>query len=86
MWNKPRELTQYRGNGYEIAAFFEGRKGEGITPPTALRLLQTSREHNLVMLNQGPWAAHPWDSVGIGLYGDYAVVWFGEERDPCGYF
>jgi hypothetical protein len=86
MWNKPRELTQYLGNGYEIAASYRGRRGEGITASKALRLLQKSREHNTVMLNQGPWTAHPWESVGIGVYDAYAAMWFGEERDPCGYF
>lgn len=86
MWSKPRELTQYRGYGYEIAALYRGRKGQGITPRMALRILQESREHNAVILNQGPWARFPWESVGVGLQGLYAVIWFGDEPDPCGYF
>jgi len=86
MWSKPHELTPYRGNGYEIAASYLGPRGEGITPRIAMRLLQKSRDHNAVMLNQGPWTAHLWESVGVGVYGLYAAVWFGNERDPCGYF
>lgn len=86
MWDKPRELTQYPGNGYEIAVALDSPNGAGITPQKALSLLQRSREHNMVMLNQGPWVPHPWTSVGVGMAGQYAVIWFGEERDPCGYF
>jgi hypothetical protein len=86
MWSKPRELTQYRGYGYEIAAWYRGPKGEDITPRMALRILQESREHNAVILNQGPWARFPWESIGVGLHGLYAVIWFGDEHDPCGYF
>ena len=86
MWHKPRELTPYPGNGYEIAAFYEGAKRDGIAPQLALHILQDSYEHNRVILNQGPWVSHPWASAGVGMSGSYAVAWFGEEHDPCGYF
>jgi hypothetical protein len=36
-----------------------------------------------VIVNSGTWARITWRAVGIGIYGSYAVVWFGEESDPC---
>jgi hypothetical protein len=86
MWHKPRELTPYSGPGYEIAAAYWGGRGERIDAQKALRTLQGSVAHNAVMLNQGQWRSHPWSRAGVGIYGHYAVVWFGEENDPCGDF
>ena len=86
MWHKPRELTPYSAVGYEIAAAYWGGQGEGIDAPKALRSLQGSVAHNAVMLNQGQWKSRPWSSAGVGIHGHYAVVWFGEDSDPCGNF
>jgi len=81
MWDKPRELTNYPGNGYEIS---HGMWGAVITAEGALRGWQGSPGHNAVILNEGMWSRTPWKAVGIGIYGNYAVVWFGNEEDPAG--
>jgi uncharacterized protein YkwD len=76
MWKKPKELTVYPGNGYENAA-------AGVnTPGAAVDAWKNSAPHNDVMLNQGIWKDYPWGSVGAGMQGGYAVVWFGVEADP----
>mgnify|MGYP000878536110 CR=1 FL=1 len=80
MWNKPRELTPYPGNGYEIS---HGAWGAAITAETALRGWKGSSGHNAVIINEGMWS-RSWKAVGIGIYGNYAVVWFGHEEDPAG--
>lgn len=77
MWNKPRELTSYKGNGFEIAHW----STEKVTPDAALRGWQGSHGHNSLLLNQGPWK-DPWNAIGIGIRGSYAVVWFGTAADP----
>jgi hypothetical protein len=79
MWAKPRELTEYPGNGYEIASWSSGQN----SPETALAGWKGSRLHNAVIINSGSWARIKWGAVGVGIYGSYAVVWFGEESDPC---
>jgi hypothetical protein len=79
MWDKPRELTEYPGNGYEIAS---GSSGQN-TAESALAGWQSSPLHNAVIVNTGTWARVKWGAVGIGIYGSYAVVWFGVEPDPC---
>jgi len=79
MWNKPRELTPYKENGYEIAA---GGTGP-MTAADALAGWQSSPLHNAVMVNSGTWSRTTWQAVGIGINGNWAVAWFGKEPDPC---
>jgi hypothetical protein len=78
MWNKPRELTSYKGNGYEIAAWYS----IDITPEMALKLWKESSGHNNVILNKDVWKDLEWKAMGAAIYQGYAVVWFGEETDP----
>lgn len=80
MWKKPRELTQYQGNGFEVSA---GSSGSSITAEGALSLWQRSSGHNQVIINAGMWR-QPWQAFGVGIYGGYAVAWFGNAADPAG--
>lgn len=82
MWNKPRELTRYPGNGYENAYWSSGM----ITPAAALDGWKHSSAHNAVILNQGIWRNMKWQSMGVALHENYAVLWFGAEKDPDGYW
>jgi hypothetical protein len=77
MWSKPRELTTYKGNGYEIAAWYS----IDITPEMALKLWKGSTGHNNVILNKDIWKDLEWKAMGAAIYKGYAVVWFGEETD-----
>ncbi len=81
MWSKPRELTSYQGNGYENSAW---SGGGSITPETAVDLWKHSSGHNAVMTTQGMWS--DLKTMGVGIDGSYAFVWFGEEADPAGYY
>ncbi len=78
MWSKPRELTSYKGDGYEIAA----RVGpHDITAKKALSLWKKSYGHNSVIINKGIWKQLEWQAIGAAMYKGYAVVWFGEKKD-----
>ncbi len=79
MWNKPRELTRYPGDGFEIASWNSALNN----PEGALSGWRGSPLHNAVIVNSGMWARLQWRAVGIGIWGSYAVVWFGSEPDPC---
>jgi hypothetical protein len=79
MWDKPRELTDYQGNGYEIASWGSA----GNTADQALAGWKTSSGHNSVIINKGQWSRSSWKAVGVGVYGNWAVVWFGKDEDPC---
>jgi len=80
MWDKPRELTDYPGNGYENAF---GSSGYTATAQAAFDAWKNSSGHNAVILNQGVWNRRPWNALGVGIDGGYAVLWFGEEVDPA---
>ena len=80
MWSKPRELTSYTGNGYEISSSYSGN----ITPEDALDLWKNSSVHNAVMTTQGDWS--DLKTMGVAIDGKYAHVWFGSAADPAGYY
>lgn len=80
MWSKPRELTSYTGNGYEISSWNSGN----ITPEDALDLWKNSSGHNAVMTTQGNWS--DLKTMGVAIDGKYAHVWFGSSADPAGYY
>ena len=85
MWNKPRELTSYTGDGFEIAYFTTasydtpGRLAEEI-----LKAWKNSESHNEIITNQGKWKSQNWKAMGVGLWNGYATIWFGREDDPAG--
>jgi hypothetical protein len=78
MWDKPAELTNYEGAGYEIVAY----KTNGITAERALELWKDSEGHNNVISNLGTWSGVEWNAMGTAIRGGYAIVWFGQEKDP----
>ena len=77
MWDKPREIAEYEGDGYEIAYYFSA----GATADTALEGWQKSKGHNPLLVNTGIWRDVKWEAIGIGIYKQYAVVWFGQVED-----
>lgn len=77
MWDKPRELTNYTGNGFEISAW----SSSNISAHQSLKIWKESSAHNQVMINKGIWENHSWKAIGIGIYNGYANIWFGKKID-----
>ena len=84
MWSKPREITNYTGNGYEISSWSSGM----ISPERALNLWKNSPGHNSIMTTQITGDADWSDlkTMGVSIDGGYAHVWFGSDADPDGYY
>ena len=85
MWDKPRELTNYQGDGYEISYW----STVNYTSPEAfakdiLAGWKNSQGHNDVIINKSIWKNVSWNAMGVGVYGEYANVWFGKEDDSAG--
>jgi len=80
MWNKPREIAGYESNGYEIAYYSSGRA----TAEEGLTGWKGSPGHNPVIINEGTWSKVTWRAIGIGIHGNYGVVWFGDIEDDQG--
>lgn len=82
MWDKPAELTNYKDAGFEIGYWTSAEANA----EEALEGWKTSAAHNAVIINQTIWKNEEWRSLGVGLAGQYAVVWFGKKKDPDGYW
>ena len=50
----------------------------------ALLIWQGSPAHRSVILNEGSWSGIPFHGMGVGIVGNYAVLWFGDAVDPGG--
>ncbi|OAA37768.1 S-layer domain-containing protein [Beauveria brongniartii RCEF 3172] len=81
MWDKPRELTTYQGNGFEV--YYGGDPEVYTSEDTAeecLKALQKSVPHNDVLINNGTWTTK-WEAVGVGMAKGQCAIWFGHEKD-----
>ncbi len=77
MWDKPKEIAGYAGHGYEISYF----STSGANAEEGLAGWKKSKGHNEVIINEGIWKSITWNAIGVGLYNEYGVVWFGKEPD-----
>ncbi|HYF70755.1 MAG TPA: CAP domain-containing protein [Ohtaekwangia sp.] len=77
MWNKPKEIAGYNGSGYEIAYY----SSAGANAEEGLEGWKASPGHNPLLINTGIWDKLKWNAIGIGIYKEYGLVWFGEAAD-----
>jgi hypothetical protein len=82
MWNKPRELTNYNSEGYEIAYWTDEELNPSEFADKAVKAWKRSPDHNEVIINIREWKRMDWNAIGIGYYHGYAAVWFGTLPDP----
>ncbi len=80
MWDKPKEIAGYESPGYEIVYWHSAAaQADG-----ALKGWQQSKSHNPIIINDGMWDQVEWNAIGVAIYEQYAVVWFGEMVDGKG--
>lgn len=77
MWEKPKEIAGYDSPGYEIAYY----SSAGASAEEGLRGWKKSPSHNPLLVNEGIWKKVTWRAIGIGIYKEYGIVWFGEQED-----
>ena len=86
MWFKPRQLTNYSGIGYEIVFYSTYPSDHKNFPLASLKAWKNSKGHNDIIINNDDWETLHWRAMGVGIYKNYAVVWFGdivdEEKEP----
>lgn len=75
--NKPRELTQYPGEGHELVYW----DSETLHPDTAFRFWTSIAISNDIILNLNKWSYFNWKAMGVGIFKGYACVWVGESLD-----
>ncbi len=77
MWTKPQEIAGYSGNGFEIAYY----SSLGANAQEGIDGWKISDGHNPLLVNSGTWEKVKWEAIGIGIYKEYGLVWFGEVPD-----
>jgi len=77
MWAKPKEIAGYTGNGFEIAYY----SSLGANAQEGIDGWKISPGHNPLLINSGTWEKVKWKGIGIGIYKEYGLVWFGEVED-----
>ena len=77
MWDKPAEIAGYTSPGYEIAYY----SSAGANAIEGLEGWKKSAAHNPLLINDGIWKKATWRGIGVGIYKQYGIVWFGELED-----
>ena len=80
VWDKPKEITPYKSKGYEIVYW----ENNPVTIDSILPFWKSIDYFNSFLIYTGKWQGKTWLAIGIGIYENYASVWFGETPDPEG--
>ncbi|GAM10706.1 hypothetical protein OR1_02999 [Geobacter sp. OR-1] len=74
MFKKPHEIVNYMANGYENIYWTSAP----LNPAMVMNGWENKKDEKDIILQQGNFRRNRWTSMGIGIYGNYASVWFGE--------
>lgn len=80
VWDKPREMTTYKGKGYEIVYW----ENSAAVIDSIIAFWKSMDYFNSFLMNTGKWQSKKWNAIGIGIHENYACAWFGELPDPEG--
>jgi hypothetical protein len=75
---KPKELTNYPGNAYEVV-YWESREANA---EKAIDQWKETSAAQSVLTNFKDWEKYSWNAIGVGIEGGFAIIWLGEEPDP----
>ncbi len=76
--NKPKELTKYTGEGYELTY----AEVLSTNADTVFRFWTEIEQAEEFLLNEESWKDKNWRAMGVGIYKSYAVLWMGTRTDP----
>jgi hypothetical protein len=74
MKSKPREITGYQGDGYELIYWGE----DNATPAEAAALWKEVVASSDMILSKAKWSSYQWKAIGVGIRSGYAVLWLGD--------
>lgn len=74
---KPREITGYMGDGYELIYWGE----DNATPAEAAALWKQVDASLDMILSRSKWSGYQWQAIGVGIKSGYAVLWLGDSKD-----
>jgi len=71
---KPREITGYPGDGYELIYWGE----DNAIPAEAAELWKQVEASSDMILSRAKWSSYQWKALGVGVKAGYAVLWLGD--------
>jgi cell division septation protein DedD len=74
MKSKPREITGYKGDGYELIYWGEDKA----TPADAATLWKQVDASADMILSRAKWIGYEWKAMGVGIHDGYAILWLGD--------
>lgn len=77
MKSKPREITGYPGDGYELIYWGE----DNATPAEAAALWKQVSASSDMILSQAKWSGYQWKAIGVGIKSGYAILWLGDAEN-----
>jgi len=80
VWDKPKELTKYKGKGFEIVYW----ENNPVNIDSIIPFWKSIDYFNGFLMNTGKWEGKKWNAIGIAIYENYASAWFGEIPDTTG--
>jgi hypothetical protein len=80
MWNKPKELTNFKYRGYEMVLFFE----DEFNPDSIMQLLYSSNNALAMLLAKDDYSSKKWICMGVGINENYTSIWMAQRADNAG--
>lgn len=77
MKSKPKELTSYGGDGYELVYWTDE---QAVADDAASMWLRTTASQDMI-LNRGKWAKLKWKACGVAIREGYVLLWLGDKPD-----
>ena len=74
MKSKPREITGYKGDGFELIYWGEDKA----TPEEAAALWKQVDASSDMILSRAKWSGYQWKALGVGMKDGYAILWLGD--------
>jgi cell division septation protein DedD len=77
MKSKPKEITGYPGNGYELIYWGE----DNATPADAADLWKQVDASSDMILSRAKWKGYDWKAIGVSIKDGFAILWLGDKPD-----
>jgi len=74
MKSKPREITGYKGDGFELIYWGEDKA----SPEEAAALWKQVDASSDMLLSRAKWSGYQWKAMGVGIKDGYAILWLGD--------
>jgi len=74
MKSKPREITGYKGDGYELI-YWGIDKATASDAATLWKQVDASSD---MILTRAKWNGYQWKAIGVGIKDGYAILWLGD--------